>query len=273
MGEVPDHRSVSQLTTFTRCGEMYRLERVESVPPRPAAWLAQGTAFHKAIEEWERSLRQMPADRVRAIYCEEYTRLIGEGLDAEPNLDRWLTGGRTKASDDIDRRRQRGLEQVNGYLSWAASSGDRVWLMYGDTPAVEVEFSLDLDGIQVVGFIDQIKEWSTGQVGPSDLKTGSKRPDWPIQLGVYALAIEEMFGFRPAWGDFYIAKMGRPDPPVDLTGFTRERVTAWFHMLDRAIREGLFLPNPGDSCRTCGVSEYCEATRAVAGVQLGVSGV
>lgn len=252
------HRSVSQWTSFTKCSEGYRLEKVAKAPSRPAAWFAQGTAFHTAAEVWEAGYRQDHPDDIVDRYLAEYDRSIAEATEREPDLSRWLTGGRVKAPDDIGRRRTRGAEQVEGYLGYALGSEDRVWLIDG-VPAVEVEFRLDLDGVTILGYIDQIIHWRTGQIGPRDLKTGTKRPDWPFQLGVYALAIEDMFGFLPQWGDYYMAKDNRPDAPVDLSPFTRAKLTRWFHDMDKSVNAGLFMPNPGDHCRTCGVTDFCSA--------------
>ncbi|GIJ38479.1 hypothetical protein Vwe01_18040 [Micromonospora andamanensis] len=258
MATAVKHRSVSQLSTFSKCGEQYRLERIARAPTRPAAWFHQGTAFHLAVETWERNSRQdFPGD-ITDLYLWEYDRLIAADREREPNPARWLTGGRTKAEDDISRRRERGAAQVEGYMDWALRNSGRVF--WGpDGPAVEVEFRLNLDGVEVVGFIDQLWQYGSGAVGPRDLKTGSKLPDWPLQLGVYRIAVEELFGFLPRWGDFYMAKNNAPEKPVDLSRFTREWVTRQFHMLEDGIQAGAFLPNPGDSCRTCGVAEFCTA--------------
>lgn len=52
-GERP-HRSHSQLSRWLGCGKEYELERVAGVQPRPAWWLAGGTAVHTTIERWLR---------------------------------------------------------------------------------------------------------------------------------------------------------------------------------------------------------------------------
>lgn len=260
---ISDHRSVSQFSSFTRCGESYRLERVERKPAKPAAWLAQGSAVHKAVEQWELSLRTISWERLSQLYLAEYNGLIAEGLAVEPNPDRWLTGGRVKGSDDIKRRRERGLEQLQGYITYAINAAERPLMVDDETPVIEHEFRLDLDGVEVIGFIDMVVEWPNGVVAVRDLKTGTKRPDWAIQLGIYKVALEAEFGIDVAWGDFYMAKDNRPLPPVSLKRFTRQYVTDMFHTLDRSIRDGLWLPNPGDQCRVCGVSDYCTAMGAL----------
>ena len=180
-------------------------------------------------------------------------------MTKEPDTSRWLTGGRVKGADDIIRRRERGAEQLRAYFQYARAAPETVLAISDDEKAVEVEFRLDLDGVEIVGLIDQVIEWPGAIIGPRDLKTGSKRPDWAFQLGVYRIAIQELFGVLPDWGDYYMAKDSRADPPINLTGFTRERLTRLFHDMDSAVHHGLFLPNPGDACRTCGVSDFCTA--------------
>ena len=208
---------------------------------------------------WEASGRSIPEDAVVALYGEEYDRLIAQGRQVEPDVSRWMTGGRTKGADDIERRRGRGAGQLRAYLAYARTAPERVLAIGGGEVAAEVAFSLNLGGVEVIGYIDEVIEWPNGEIGPRDLKTGSKRPDWPFQLGVYRWAVHELFGVLPTWGDYYMAKDGKPDPPVDLRPFTRARLERWFRDMDRAVRTGLFLPNPGDQCRTCGVAAFCSA--------------
>lgn len=250
-------RSVSQLTSWVRCSEGYRLEKIARAPKRPAAWLAQGIAFHSTAEVWEASLRTITEDDLVMYYLTEYDRIIAESSEREPDLKRWMTGGRTKTTDDIERRRERGSDMVVAYLRYAEQAPERVWPYMGEEVATEVEFELDLAGLMIKGYIDQILIWPDGRLTVRDLKTGSKRPDSAFQLGVYALAVEQDYGTLPRWGDFYMLKDGKPDSRVDLSLYTRERVTRWFHSMDAAVKAGVFIPNPGDACRTCAVSDYC----------------
>ncbi|MCG5459598.1 PD-(D/E)XK nuclease family protein [Micromonospora sp. PSH03] len=228
-------------------------------PQTPAAWFAQGSAFHDAAEMWERSLRDASERETVTLYEATYDRLIAEGLKREPDPNRWLTGGRVKGSDDITRRKAKGADQIRAFLRYAHSAPERPLSLGGDEVAVEVEFRLNLDGIEVLGYIDAVEEFPGGALLPRDYKTGTKTPVWPFQLGVYGLAIEELFGVRPVWGDYYLAKNGKPDPPINLERFNRDRVTRWFHDMDEAVTAGLFLPAPGDGCRTCGVQTFCSA--------------
>jgi RecB family exonuclease len=133
--------------------------------------------------------------------------------------------------------------------------------------ATEVRFETVLGGVNVVGFIDQIRQYRDGSLAVADLKTGSSIPGSTMQLGVYAHVAEEQTGVRPEVGMFI--KAGRPatarmpekptrDIPHQLGDWTPELLGDMFKNMDRMDKLGLFLPNPQDGCeRTCTVSEHC----------------
>lgn len=49
-------RSHTQLSQWAKCGEQYRLTRICRVPSRPGWWFPGGTAVHKTIEIYLRSI-------------------------------------------------------------------------------------------------------------------------------------------------------------------------------------------------------------------------
>lgn len=53
--------SFSSFSQYSRCGEQFRLKRIDKVdvPERPASWTIFGNAYHKAVEEWELSDREL----------------------------------------------------------------------------------------------------------------------------------------------------------------------------------------------------------------------
>jgi hypothetical protein len=104
-----------------------------------------------------------------------------------------------------------------------------------------------------------VLEAPDGDLWVRDVKTGSKLPDSALQLGVYAEAVEQTYGLRPRWGDYFMCKNNSPTKPFDLSGYTAARLGRWFARLDRAVNAGVFIPNPGDACRTCSVSRFCDA--------------
>jgi hypothetical protein len=197
-------------------------------------------------------------DGALEVYYAAWDAGLAEMQAREPDMSKWLTGSKTTGFTDAGRRRSRGADQVIGYCLAVRSSPFVIWES-PDGPAVELEFRITLGGVEVVGFIDQVLEAPDGGLHVRDLKTGTKLPDSPLQLGVYAEAIEQQYGIRPRWGDYFMCKNNAPTKPADLSGYTADRLGRWFARLDRAVKAGVFIPSPGDACRTCAVARWCDA--------------
>jgi hypothetical protein len=225
----------------------------------PAAWTLQGTAVHAAIEQFELSGRSLPLAEVIDFYYLTWDTGLTKLEEAEPNKDLWLTGTwNVKGPTDAARRRERGAAQVAAYLDHVRSSPFEIWESPGG-PAVELEFRIELGGVEVLGYIDQVLEAPDGELWVRDIKTGTKLPESALQLGVYAEAVYQLSGIRPRWGDYFMCKNNAPTKPYDLSSYTADRLGRWFARLDRAVQVGAFIPNPGDACRTCSVSRWCDA--------------
>jgi hypothetical protein len=263
------HRSVSQVSSYAQCAEAYRLSRVAKAPARPAAWFYHGTAYHFAVEEYENSGRRLSNSVLESLFVDMFREEVAKSKERWPDEKDWLTGGNKKGWKDIEDREAMGVWQVHDYVEFAEAHKD-VWriLPIGDGKiATEVPFTINLGGVIVNGFIDQIREYRDNSLEPADLKTGSREPASSMQLGAYALAVEQNTGIRPTTGVFI--KAGRPatakvaeKPTKDikwgLDDWTPELLGSMFKDMDRAEKLGIFLPNPQDGCeRTCTVAEHC----------------
>ncbi len=216
--------------------------------------------MHEACEAWERSHRTLEARELVAIYDQSWASHMSRLTRDEPDLDKWLTGTpRTRGGVDVERRHARGIEQVHAYTARALSEPWVIWETPDLEPAIELFFRLDLNGIEVIGYIDQVREWPSGLLEIVDLKSGTKVPAWDFQLGIYSLAMQETYGVEIGTGRFYMLKNDDYTNPTDLSFFTMERVTKWFDGLNRGIEAKSFLPNVGDHCRICPVWKYCSA--------------
>lgn len=251
-------RSFSQLKSYGSCGEAYRLERVVRAPRRPAAWFTHGTAFHAAIEAYERSGRTLTAPECITEFESAWEIGIMKDFEKEPDLSVWMTGGRRKPETDIETRYEEGKAQVLSYLEYIAGSGENIWRTPDGRQAIELKIQFELSGVPVIVYIDQVIVTRDGRLVVRDLKTGSSYNS-PLQLATYDLAIEAEFGIRAWWGDFWLAKKAKPSPPVDLHPYSAERVGAWYAQMDAGQKAGIYIPSPGDSCRVCGVSQWCTA--------------
>lgn len=250
-------RSVSQLTKFASCSMAFKLQKLDKVKERPAAWIAEGNAFHEAIDWWEIHGRtHSPAqvsEYAEAIYWDE----IGKLKEREPDLPQWLKSGMRKPETDIETRLKQVREQVAHYATVTLTEPWRPYELPDGSPGSEIPFEVKLtDRLGVRGQIDMLMEWPDGSLRCRDYKTGSKLPGL-LQLGVYSLALKEVFGLDVQYGDYWLSKKGIISGPHDLAVYTRDRLLGYFEALDRGVAAGVFIPNVGDHCTPCGVKKYC----------------
>jgi putative RecB family exonuclease len=278
------YRSVSQLKQWEQCPYQYKLERRDRAWQRPAAWLCQGTAVHRAAEAWEKSGRTMPVADARDAFREEYAAQATRMCGGTPNFQYWFASGPYGGQTDLERRYGIGLQQVDRYIRYYETIGktETVWRTPDGTPAIELPFNVDLGGVRVRGFIDQVvmvrpqapkpkpkakkaladyfEQMAAAKPRPipRDIKTGNQPGD-DFQLGVYNVALEVQYGQRADHGDYWMAKSGKPTAPYDLSKWTKESVTEKFQQVDEEIRAEKFDPKPEESkCRFCSVSTACE---------------
>ncbi|ATN89408.1 Cas4 exonuclease [Mycobacterium phage ILeeKay] len=257
-------RSVSQLSQFEKCPFSWKLARHERVWKRPAAWLQQGTGVHAVAEKYMLSkLAGSPLTREECyeIFKAEYADGINEATEETPNLGWWFASGPYRGADDIERRWGIGLQQVDKTLDWIDNHPSlEVWHTPDGTPGIELAIEFELDGIEIRGYIDAVLVLD-GEVLVVDWKTGLKPGD-DFQLAVYALALKQLYGVEITRGVYFMAKTGKPTYPYDLTDWTREKVSARFHEMERKLEAGDFAPKPGASCARCDVALSCEYSMA-----------
>ncbi|MGW6624242.1 PD-(D/E)XK nuclease family protein [Nocardia sp. NPDC055002] len=256
------HRSVSQRNSYHRCSWGYKLERLDGCWQRPAAWLYQGTAVHYAAEVWELSGRTMSLEDAQDAYRESYAKETNEALAADPNMEVWFRSGPYAGEQDIQRRFQIGLEQVEKYLAWYAA---HPWEVIAKTREgklmAEIGFDMDLGGVKVRGYIDAViydekrKLWIV-----RDNKTGNKPGD-DFQLGTYKVALEEMGEVEPGEitiGDYWMGRTGKPTTEFDISDWTRDAIRGEFIELEALITAGEFEPDPEpNKCMFCNVQTSC----------------
>ncbi|ASU78502.1 PD-(D/E)XK nuclease family protein [Actinopolyspora erythraea] len=267
------HRSVSQLTQYDRCPYSYYLSRIAQVWERPATWSPKGLGVHEAAEAFERSGRTMSLDEMQDRFSESYTKHINRLCQDTPNFEFWFPSGPYRAGQaytgrngryylsDIERQHRDGLEQVERYRWYYTDTAplEQIWTTPDGTPAIELGFSLDLDGVPVRGFIDQVIEHPEHGPYVRDIKSG-RSPGDDFQLGVYAVALEAEYEISVPLGDYWMGRLGRPTAePYKLSYWTRERITEEFHRIDSLIQREEFPADPDEQkCATCAVATSCE---------------
>lgn len=257
-GKEPDrHRSVSQLIKYANCSEEYRLSYVDKVNHRkPAAWLAQGTAFHVAIDGWEASGRS-PLFDIGTTFRVVYNQEIAAMRSNEPDTNKWLHGPRTNVEEDIKVREERGVQQLQTYVDYAENNPFVIQDIDDFTLGIEVPFELEIGGVLVRGAIDQILKLPDG-VEVRDLKTGNREAG-KIQLAVYVHAVEKIFGWPVKQASFFYAKDGRvvTVSRKELDRYDEKYLADLFQTLEVGIENKVFIPNPSSSCMLCPVRDGC----------------
>lgn len=256
---MPEYRSVSQLKQYEQCPLSYKLDRIDKVWNRPAAWLDHGTAVHKAVEEFWKSGGVLTLEDAVGIASEAYSSGINRLLEETPNADVWFSSGRYRGFADIERRAEIVPEMVERFYQWAAAHPDyKVWEASDGTPGVEIGFDVEIGGVRVRGFIDLVMTDPEGRVVVVDVKTGAQPGD-EFQLAVYGQALKIAYGVDVATGYYWMGKTGRLTRPYDLSIVPLEEIEERFRLTDDGIRNGRFDPRPGDHCRRCPVATSCPA--------------
>lgn len=257
-------RSVSQVDQYEKCGHRYYLSRVERVQERPAAWSFQGTAFHSAAEEMEKSGRTKTEEELVQLFSDQYAALVNKAMQQEPDLSRWMTAMKKPAGQDIEDRYRLGQDQVRGYVRWSLKNQPQVATVRNrkgeEKLGLELYFKAVLGGVEVIGYIDQLVTEKDGTLRVRDHKTGTTKSHF--QLQTYAVAVEQQYGEVVNKGDWYMGKTGNTSRTVDLSEVTEDEVAARYVAMDQGVKAGRFEAKPGFDCGFCSVSHACSYFRS-----------
>lgn len=246
--------SWSRLNEMERCPHSYYLGRIEKAWKRPAAWLAQGTAFHEVAEFFELSGKTLTLAVAQERFGEVYAREINKMAEKTPNFKWWFRSGPYDGETDVGRRYSIGLSQVESYLEYSLSHPeDRISATQVGVPMIELPFDVKFGETRVRGYIDQVIN-ST----PRDLKTG-KTPGSDLQLATYAGALHVEYGTPITSGDFWMAQKPGPTKKYDLSEWTVQLLADEYGKASAQIDAGDFPAKPEESkCNFCSVQRACQ---------------
>lgn len=180
----------------------------------------------------------------------------------------------TKANPDGENAAwwyENGKKFLANWIAWRNNSDWKLWTTPDHQPAVEVAFNVIIGGISFKGAIDRIFVTPDGELVILDLKTGLRTPQTDLQLQVYACLLEKVYGVRPTWGCYWMARTGSTSTPVSLDGFTLKKLDEMVALFQKARENNLYLPN-FDGCKMCSLTEYCYWVNGEKHLPLGVLG-
>ena len=255
---MPKYRSVSQYNTYSQCAYRYKLGYIDKVWKRPASWLSQGIAVHAAMEEWEKSGRALETIDLIEIYKKEFRESVNEQAEVTPDFAYWFGSGRYGGAQDIERRFIIGKEQLLELVAYCEGSPEeKIWTAPNGDVGIELGFNVELGGVMVRGFIDQVIETPSG-LRVRDIKTGAKPGD-TFQLAAYAEALKQLYDVDVNEGDYLMGKTGKPTAVIPITEEDKKQVHETFKWLDDSITSEKFEPNPSKkNCVMCDVRTSCE---------------
>lgn len=199
---------------------------------------------------------------ISILWQTAFNKAIGEQQEkTDSNPTDWRAGGR--ATKDWPNKQNGDWWAVNGeqmvadFVTWWAASGNQVWTAPSGDSGVELGMVVDFDGIPVKAFADLVMVTHDGELAVMDYKTGASTPETSMQLGLYAVCVEKMFGVRPQVGYFYSARDAVAKPAENMHVWTYDLFCELFRQFELGLKNRIFLPNAGINCRTCGVAEYC----------------
>lgn len=175
----------------------------------------------------------------------------------EPDLKKWLHSFRISTEEDISNRRLKGAEQAENYKLFAEHNPFVIADIDEYTLALEVAFEVEIGSTLIKGAVDQVLLLPDGYE-VRDLKTGN-REQGILQLGVYTVAMEKIFGWPIKQASYFYAKDNKV-VTVDRTTLDRyseDYLGELFSSLDRGIQSEVYIPNPGSHCTLCPVKKYC----------------
>ena len=127
------------------------------------------------------------------------------------------------------------------------------WNVYEDF--VEKQYEIPIENTVVKMAIDRVMTDFEGNRVLLDIKTGASSQRHPLQLAVYAWALEKQ-GVTVDKAGFWDARTGNISL-WNLSNLHAERIEDMLNTFDKARKESIFLPNLSN-CGRCGVMSACK---------------
>jgi len=235
--------SFTRIDTLEQCPLRFRYTYVDRLPGLPAPQLSFGSSIHAALEWlYDRKHPVLPP-------VEDLLQALKERWDSEGYVD--------LPRDEQVTAYRHAQEVLTRFHARVAQAGFRLPV------ATEAFFELPVEGAVVVGSIDRLDADDDGHLHVVDYKTNKRAKPRQVvaeslQLAIYALACERLYGDVPATVTLDFVVPGRavtvPIREVDLEG-ARERIARAIAV----VRSGDDTPTPNRLCDWCDYRSLCPA--------------
>lgn len=240
MNELPKHISYSSFTTWQECGWKYYIQKVEGVKEAHAVWFTGGSAVHKATEVYD-----LEGGSSESIWNKVWFEQVKQDEEINGDMSTWQYAKR----EDMSWWYGEGIWMLDRWIAFRQNG----WNVYEDF--VEKEYEIQIEDATVKMAIDRVMTDFEGNRVLLDIKTGASSQRHPLQLAVYAWALEKQ-GITVDKAGFWDARTGHVSL-WNLSNLHSERVEDMLNTFDKARKETIFLPNLSN-CGRCGVTSFCK---------------
>jgi putative RecB family exonuclease len=234
--------SYSSINTYETCPAKFKFQYEDGLPSAPSAALAFGDSLHRALHLFH--ARPVPVAPSLPELLEMLQSVwVREGFRDEAEERTYLDHGRQVL-------RQYHLENADRYRIPAA---------------LEHRFTIEVEGVSLSGVIDRMDRIPGGGYEIIDYKTNRRLPpqeriDRDLQLSIYHLAAEQVWGIRPERLTLYYLlpgqRMSTSRTPRDADDLRRRIAT-----VSERVAAGLFEPRPNPLCDWCDYQRLCPLFR------------
>lgn len=197
----------------------------------------------------------------QAIHAEIMDRELESGIPSEE----WTAAGRvTKkmpAGEDYTWWLENGPAIAKAWADWRVENEDlyELWYTPDGEPGIELPMRVMFGGTLVKAFPDRVYRRKTdGKLVVIDLKSGARAQEDALQINIYRACLELQYpGVQTAMGWFFNNRKGELQPAHGPSKFDLPVLVNLVEEFSRAMRNGVFIPNPGWHCNRCEVKRYC----------------
>jgi CRISPR/Cas system-associated exonuclease Cas4 (RecB family) len=225
--------SYSRLSAYLKCPYRYYLQYVEGFRPPANALMSFGGSLHAALRDFYSQEKFPPTlDDFYAHYYRNWTSFGFRNPEMEAKYF------------------QEGLSILEEYY-------DRNIEKYRPAFFVEWRFQVEIKGASFVGIVDRIDRIGDRDLRVVDYKTYGRNGADSLQLMLYHLALEKIFGYPPQELLFYFLKE-QEIFPISAEQEHLERAQEILLKTKEEIERGIFPKNRGENCSSCDFQQFCE---------------
>lgn len=261
---IPRGLSWSSVSSYAECGYRWLLDR--RLASEETQWLNTlgGSTLHEVTEIEDRV--RLGEDLAIPTFEEHLVKLISESpagarikVSGNKRVKLQFSGGPNK--QDMEWWLTYGPQMVEQWRHFQEETGWAIATMPDGTPGIELDFEIEISGVPVRGSIDRVMLTPEGEIVIVDIKGG--RTSAVMQLGTYALAVDEVYGLEADWATFWQPRLEDDNYPLGkywrehMPSYPWDQLKGIYAGTMDSISRGVFLPNVGSGCAGCTVKESC----------------